>query len=275
MNPLPWYLERGTGPLLATAIHNGHDIREEIAPFMAISEQERLREEDPGTGRWTDVAPSRIIGHRSRFEVDLNRPRKKAVYRVPADAWGLEVWKNIPNTDTIEKSLAIYDAFYQEAHLLLKRMVARYGKVVVFDLHTYNHRRGGPDATQDDPMENPDINLGTGTMERSRWSSIIDRFIVDLRNFDFLGRSLDVRENVRFRGGYFAQWVHNTFPDSVCVLSIEVKKFFMNEWTGTFDPLQTAAVRRALKSTIWGIYEELIRLESQQLETPIPEIAES
>ena len=30
---------------------------------------------------------------RSRFEVDLNRPREEAVYRVPEDCWGLDVWR--------------------------------------------------------------------------------------------------------------------------------------------------------------------------------------
>jgi hypothetical protein len=37
------------------------------------------------------VAPTHIIVTRSRFEVDLNRPRDKAVYRCAADAWNLDV----------------------------------------------------------------------------------------------------------------------------------------------------------------------------------------
>jgi len=275
MNFLPWTLERGTGPLLATAIHDGHQLREEIVPYLAISEQDQLREEDPQTGRWTEIAPTRIVAHRSRFEVDLNRPRKKAVYLTEDDAWGLHVWKAVPNDEIVKKSLAIYDVFYQEVKGLLERMVARYGHVVVFDLHTYNHRRQGPDSPIADPKENPEVNVGTGTMDRRRWSSVIDRFIVDLRNFDFLGRALDVRENVRFRGGNFAQWIHETFPESVCVLSIEVKKFFMDEWTGTFDALQTKTVRRALQSTIWGVYEELAHLSSDPFDTSYTETIES
>jgi hypothetical protein len=35
-----------------------------------------------------------MITHRSRFEVDLNRPRREAVYRIPEDAWGLDIWRD-------------------------------------------------------------------------------------------------------------------------------------------------------------------------------------
>ena len=259
INP-PWSLERGNGPLLATAIHDGHEVRDELIESLALKEPGRLREEDPGTGEWTDIAPNRLIVSRSRFEVDLNRPRKKAIYRTEQDAWGLKVWTGPPDDEMVAKSLAVYDAFYEEIQSLLIRMVARYGHVVVLDLHSYNHRREGAHAPPADPRENPDVNLGTGTMNRFRWAPLVDRFIVDLRNADFPGRPLDVRENVKFRGGYFPQWIHENFSETVCVLSVEIKKFYMDEWTGAFDPATTAAVHRALKSTVWGIYEELARI---------------
>jgi hypothetical protein len=112
------------------------------------------------------------------------------------------------------------------------------------------------------------VNIGTGTMDRARWASIVDRFIVDLRNFDFLGRRLDVRENVNSRGGFFPAWIHEHFPNSVCVLTIAVKKFFMDEWTGEFDRIQLNAIKRALKSTVWGIYEELAKRGLAQQDVP-------
>ncbi len=40
----------GKGPIVATAIHNGHDVRPEVRELLAISEEDRLREEDPFTG---------------------------------------------------------------------------------------------------------------------------------------------------------------------------------------------------------------------------------
>lgn len=257
---LPWYLERGDGPLLATAIHDGSVVRPEFSSIMALSETERLREEDPFTAAWTSVAPTRLIARHSRFEVDLNRPRDRAVYLTPADAWGLKVWNRPLSEDEVDRLLAIHDAFYDEVKGLLERMVRRYGRIVVLDLHTYNQRRNGPDGPPADQRENPEVNLGTGTMDRSRWAPLVDRFIVDLRNVDFLGHNLDVRENVKFRGGHFPNWIHQHFPDSVCVLSIEFKKFFMDEWTGAPDMVQLNAIERALKSTVWGLHEELIKL---------------
>ena len=46
------------------------------------------------------------------------------------------------------------------------------------------------------------------------------------------GRELDVRENVKFRGGYLSWWIHEHYPEQGLALAIEVKKFFMDEWTG-------------------------------------------
>lgn len=73
-------LSVGASPLVAAAIHDGHEIRDEITNIIALSEAERLREEDPYTGKWTCITDNQIIGLRSRFEIDLNRPRDKAVY---------------------------------------------------------------------------------------------------------------------------------------------------------------------------------------------------
>lgn len=256
---LPWYLERGDGPLVAVALHDGNGMRPELGEAIAISAAERLREEDPFTGTWTSVAPTRLIALNSRFEVDLNRPRDRAVYLTPDDAWGLRVWKKTPSAECVDRSLAIHDAFHDEVRGLLERMVRRYQRVVVLDLHTYNHRREGPKAAPSAAQDNPEVNVGTGTMNRAHWASIVDRFIVDLRNFDYLGRHLDVRENVKFRGGFFPTWIHENFPDSVCVLAIEFKKFFMDEWTGQLDATAITAVTEALQSTVDGVLEELSR----------------
>ena len=94
-----WQLDEGDSPLVATAIHAGHALRDEVTKLMALDEAGRLREEDPFTDQWTTVADTRLIGLQSRFEVDLNRPRAKAVYLQPEDAWGLHVWQTPPPAD--------------------------------------------------------------------------------------------------------------------------------------------------------------------------------
>jgi N-formylglutamate deformylase len=256
-----WRIHLGDGPLAAIAIHNGHEVREEVRARMAIDGPARLREEDPHTGRWTAFAPTRVVGLRSRFEVDFNRPRDKAVYRRPEDAWGMRVWSGRLPEGIAQRSLAQYDAFYRSLGELYGQLASRHRRFVVYDLHSYNHRRGGPGAPPADVQANPQVNVGTGTMtDRWQWASIVDRFIGDLSRCDFPGGRLDVRENVRFRGGHCARWTHETFPGAACVLSIELKKFFMDEWTGEADEVLVEAVGKALEATVPGVLEELGRL---------------
>ena len=230
-----WTLIEGTGPLVALAIHNGHIVRNELKDLFALSEGNRLREEDPFTEEWTNVAETRLIVHRSRFEVDLNRPREKAVYLRPEDAWGLQVWKQSLSPAHIQASLDFYDAFYAELRQVLQRNADKHGKFVVLDLHSYNHRREGPEAPPAPEKENPEVNLGTGTIDREYWAPVIERFMANLQQSVFEGRYLDVRENVKFRGGYLSLWIQDHFPRTGCALAVEFKKFFMDEWSGQPD----------------------------------------
>jgi hypothetical protein len=251
-----WTESLGSGPVIATAIHDGHHVRDDILRRFALSDSDRLREEDPHTGAWTSAAPTRVIGLRSRFEVDLNRPREQAVYIRPEDAWGLTVWSDELPGDAIEESLAEYDEFYRNLHQLFSAKVLECGRFVVVDIHTYNHRRGGPDGECADPEANPQVNVGTRTIpSRERWAPLIDRFLGDLTSFEFPGGQLDVRENVKFFGGNLARWTHEHFPETGCVLSVEFKKFFMDEWTSEPDPILVDAIGAALGWTISGLQE--------------------
>ena len=252
-----WQVVRGDDPLVATAIHDGHELRPEILAQMVLSEPERLREEDPYTGRWTEVASTRIVARISRFEVDLNRPRDRAVYLRPEDAWGLELYEQPLSSAAIDRSLAEYDRFYTELHELLADLVRRHGTVVVLDLHSYNHLRQGPAGPAADPAQNPEVNIGTGTLDRDRFGGIVERFMADLTGYDFMGRPLDVRENVKFRGGQLSRWAHATFPGCVGVLAVEFKKIFMDEWSGELHAVRHEEILRALTCAARGVRAEL------------------
>lgn len=256
-----WELALNEGPLVATAIHDGTEVRDDVRRCMVLGDEARRREEDPFTSQWTRVAPVRVVGLRSRFEVDLNRPRGQAVYRTPADCWGLDVWQNGLPDDVAAVSLGEYDAFYGMLRRLYGGLADTYGHFVVFDLHSYNHRRSGPDGPPADEALNPQVNVGTGTMQDLRqWALVTQRFMRDLGDYDFPGGKLDVRENIKFQGGQHARWTHGAFPDSACVLAVEVKKFFMDEWTGEADPELLDQIGKALASTVPGVLEELARL---------------
>ncbi len=259
MGESTWSVMTGDGPLVATAIHDGHAIREELRDRSALSESVRLREEDPFTGEWTTVAGTRVVVRRSRFEVDLNRPREKAVYLEPGDAWGLALWREPLTPEMLDRSLALYDSFYAELRQMLQKKVESHGRFVLFDLHSYNHRRAGPEGPPAAPTQNPEVNVGTGNLDRELWAPVVESFLSALGGFDFGGRHLDVRENVKFRGGYLSKWVQQEFPGSGCALAIEFKKFFMDEWTGEPDPKTIETVGRALESTVAPVLAALGR----------------
>ena len=222
---------KGTSPLVSTAIHDGHNTREELRDLFNLTDKERLREEDPFTARWLNATDNKVIVHHSRFETDVNRPREKAVYKVPDDAWGLEVWKEGLPEEVYQNSLKVYDDFYKAAKEYFDELFTHHDKLIVYDIHTYNHRREGPDIMAD-PEENPEINLGTKNMDRDLWDPVLRTVIDQFSGFDYKGRNLDTRENIKFTGGYFGQWLYETYGKNVCPISIEFKKFFMDEHTG-------------------------------------------
>jgi len=228
--------------VVATAIHAGHELRPAIAASTALDDAIRLREEDPFTDRLTAIHGATVVAHRSRFEVDLNRPREQAVYRVPDDAWGLDLWMEPLSDREIQQSLELYDDFYAELGRRLDEVAAR-GPFVVLDLHSYNHRRDGADAPAAAPADNPEINVGTGSLDRDRWGAVADAF------HDALSHR-DVRENVRFRGGELSRWVNARYRDRGCALAIEFKKTFMDEWTGTLDEGHLEDLRRDVAGAV-------------------------
>ena len=174
--------------------------------------------------RWSRTAP----GSRSTSTARAIRPCTGS----PDDAWGLDLWAEPPPDEEIEQSLELYDEFYAELGAGSTTLAAR-GPFVVLDLHSYNHRRDGADAPPAPAAENPEVNVGTGSLDRDALerasSTASSQTLAVARSF---GHQLDVRENVRFRGGELSRWVNERYADRGCALAIEFKKMFMDEWTG-------------------------------------------
>lgn len=252
----PFSILQGTGPIVATAIHSGHALRPEVAACMALSDGERRREEDPYTDRLTIPFSTRVVVDRSRFEVDLNRPPGEAIYLTEDQAWGLQVWAEQPGPDVVARSLAVHEDFYRRLGNLLDE-VASHGSFVVLDLHSYNHRRDGRHSAPAPVAQNPDVNIGTGTLDHDRWNALVDRFATDLTAG--LSSSATVAENVRFQGGFFSQWVNERYAGRGCALALEFKKTFMDEWTDEVDDGAVGRLAGALAGTGDGISQELNR----------------
>ncbi|MEO6155795.1 MAG: N-formylglutamate amidohydrolase [Thermomonas sp.] len=239
-----WTLQRGDDCIVATAIHDGNGLSQNCADRMQLADADRLREEDPHTGQALLDIPTHIIAGRSRFEVDLNRDVDQAVYRTPEQAWGLDIWRE-PLTDVhVENALRLHRAYYAMLGTLLDGVQAAHGRFVVLDVHSYNHRRSGPDCDPSPQADAPDVNIGTFSMPRDTWAHLLDPLMDAMRGFEFNGRHLDVRENVAFQGkGEQTRFVHARYPDTGCAIAIEFKKFYMDEWTGQPDPAELAAMR--------------------------------
>lgn len=242
-----WTVRHGPGPVVASAIHDGHDLRAEVADAMVLADSDRLREEDPYTGEAVIDVPTNIVVHRSRFEFDLNRAPEQAVYRTTEQSWGLTLWRDGCDEQLAARSLAIHAEYYRMLGALLDGVAARHQRFVLIDVHSYNHRRQGPAEPPSPQHEAPDVNIGTFSMPREHWAFLIDPLCDAIRGFDFNGRSLDVRENVAFQGkGYQTRFVHERYPLTGCAIAFEFKKFYMDEWTGEPDRDEVDAMRRLI-----------------------------
>lgn len=218
--------------VITTAIHSGHQIRSSLTPFLNITESDRLREEDPFTDKFALFNEfSSIIVNQSRFEFDLNRNYAKAIYLTKDDAWGLDIWKTFPGQGEFKKSKHYYNKFYEKLDSFIEKHLQEHQKLIVLDIHSYNYRRLSPEI-ESNPLYNPDINLGTGTInDIEKWSDIITYTMDFMKNYELKDKKLSVGENVKFSGGYFPFYLNSTYGDRLCCLSIEFKKIFMDEWT--------------------------------------------
>jgi len=254
-----WDIVVGHGPVIATAVHDGHRMRPALVPYLAVDEEERRRDEDPMTGVLAEVGDVRIRVRASRFEVDLNRPRSLALSTNPEDTWGIRFWKGPLPPEELERSLAIHDRFRAMFSELMDRMIDHWGCVLVLDLHSYNHRRDGSHAAPADPRGNPDIDLGITTLDPDRWGAVADRFARELRRHRCGGREPDVRCNVRYpTGGDFPEWIHATWGADACTISVEYKKVYMDEWTGQVDLGRLEDFREGLQAAVDAVRPEFM-----------------
>jgi hypothetical protein len=101
------------------------------------------------------------------------------------------------------------------------------------------------------------VNVGTGSVDTERWGGVATSFVDELGRREVLGETLDVRDNVRFRGAELTRWVNTCYGDRGVALAVEFKKVFMDEWTGEPDLRHLAELRRAVEASISAVLDEL------------------
>jgi len=131
-----YQLERYESPFWAFAIHDGHHVDERLIPHYNISEDERLREEDPYTAILAELPFNRFLSGTSRFQLDLNRKREDAIYLRPEQSWGMHVWRSDLPDDLKSQLYETYDRVYEEINREIERTIDRYGYFLVYDIHS-------------------------------------------------------------------------------------------------------------------------------------------
>jgi hypothetical protein len=233
-------------PALAVAIHAGHKIREELLPLMRIPEKDRLFEEDPATDRMIQGCANAIWGLDSRAEYDLNRPVEGAVPLKAEQFWGVQVYRASLTPDMIRRSIEKCEAFYRFSGSCIRALLERFGHCVVYDIHSYNISRQVEKGIKNPPL----FNLGTALLDRSRWGSRIDSWLLDLGRIEVPGIATTVEVNKVFTGaGELCRRLTGWDP-RILVLPTEIAKVYMDEHTGVLYEERIDALGRGLRKAI-------------------------
>ncbi|QYJ87086.1 flavohemoglobin expression-modulating QEGLA motif protein [Shewanella mesophila] len=225
-------------PVVCTAIHAGHNLRNELIRLGQLTAEERYFEEDPYTDEVIASQPITLVGTDSRFEYDLNRPKSLSTYY--KSAWMKQVWRKTMSAKQRSISQAKHNDFYLLYEALIAKLESMFGNVIVFDLHSYNYKRIEKPA--------PVFNIGTAQIDMERWENVVKKFQSELGNITLPNIEVDAKINAVFEGrGYLIAHTNAHF-DRTLVLPIEIKKVFMDELTGEVYPIVLDDLKLGLKN---------------------------
>jgi hypothetical protein len=184
-----------------------------------------------------------VIGLDSRYEYDLNRPKDQSVYLKPFQSWGKKVWMHPPSKEELDISYQKYEEFYEILDYLVEQFAARFGKVLVLDVHSYNFRRQtyiGREKTL------PLFNLAASPQDQVKFRKILDGVARSLATLQLPGVATTVKENDIFKkDGAVATAIEKKYPQTL-VLPLEIKKIYMDERTGELNAEAVQTLRRAV-----------------------------
>lgn len=238
---------------LGVALHSGSRVRPELDEAMKVGQKDRFREEDPYTDLFIRDFPLRVLARDSRFEYDLNWEIGKCIYPVGEQKWGLKVWNRPLTSDEIATTHHKYREFHALIDLIVGYMLRQEGTPILFDIHSFCYQREKRTNWWED--NKPEINLGTRSINRKYFSSLIDIFLDHASEIRLDGHILSVGENTLFPGGYITQKFAGSHNRKLLVLAIEYKKIFMNEWTGVLYPEKL----KTLKKNLFLTKDKIIR----------------
>lgn len=227
-------------PFICGAVHDGNQFRKSLWENCLHTAHDRWYEEDPCTKEMVLDHPIVLAGCDSRFEYDLNRAPDTAIYE---DAWGKQLWRYPLPKNEYQKSLEKHSIFYKVVHALVTQIERKYGKAIVFDMHSYNWKRWD--------REVPTWNLGTSNIDNGRFGQIVTSWCSKLGQMQLPnGIRSTSAVNDTFQGnGYFLKYITNNFNNTL-VLATEIAKVYCDEHSGVIYPEVVRSVARNLQDLI-------------------------
>ncbi|MDG1721158.1 MAG: DUF1704 domain-containing protein [Bacteroidia bacterium] len=210
-------------PYVCTAIHDGSNIRTELLSKIALDEYERWYEEDPHTADFIASMPITLVAHDSRYEYELNR--KHPVYD---EAWGKKVWKKPLSKKELRISTQKHKNYYKVTHTLIEKLESDFGASLVYDVHSYNHKRWDRKV--------PVFNIGAEKIDNKKYAKYIENWKSELENIELKGVDVKAEINDVFFGrGYNLEYITKNFKNTL-VLATEISKVYCDEETGEIYP---------------------------------------
>lgn len=227
-------------PYACAAVHDGHQFRKDLWDNCLHTEYDRWYEEDPETKNMVLSHPIVIASCDSRFEYDLNRPPKDAVFET---AWGKQLWKQpLPEVEK-QKSLEKHANFYKVVHALISKLEQKFSVSIIYDMHSYNWQRWD--------REVPTWNLGTSNIDNTRFGAEVESWRKSLASITLPHHIKQTAKiNDTFQGnGYFLKYITNNFKNTL-VLATEIAKVYCDEYQQINYPEVVAAVETQLQNLI-------------------------
>jgi uncharacterized protein (TIGR02421 family) len=224
-------------PYVCTAIHDGSNLRAELNDKMALSDYERWYEEDPHTADFITSMPITLVGNDSRYEYELNR--KEPVYD---EAWGKQVWKKPLSKKQESISRLKHENYYRVTHALIKKIESLFGAALIYDVHSYNHKRWDRDV--------PVFNIGAEKIDKKKYGKYVDNWREELEAIELKGINVEAKINDVFYGrGYNLEYITTNFNNTL-VLATEISKIYCDEETGEIYPQVIKNIQAKLKKAI-------------------------
>jgi len=224
-------------PYVCAAVHDGHNFDKGLWSKCLHTEYDRWYEEDPSTGTMISLLPITIIAHDSRFEYDLNRDPKDAIYD---SAWGKKLWKTPLTEEEKQRALEKHENFYKVVLQLIVKLEELFDTTVFYDLHSYNYKRWDRKV--------PVFNLGTSNVDQVKYKIAIDQWKDILNKIELpIEQKITCEINDVFQGnGYFLKYVTANSVNTL-VLATEISKIYCDEETGVIFPEVVHSLKDKLK----------------------------